>query len=94
MEASYFVVFGFLVAVVAALELSKNSKDRINTLYSFNAFKNNYLLVYSLMMCNLSQFSFLFSFVILLSVLCLSGDVLGYLQVNYIPNLGAEGEPV
>lgn len=36
--------------MVAALELSKNSKDRITTSPTFNAFKNNYLVVYSLMM--------------------------------------------
>ncbi|MFQ6665541.1 hypothetical protein Gotur_032249, partial [Gossypium turneri] len=50
MELFYFVVFGALGAVVAALELSKTSKDRINTSPAFNSFKNNYLLVYSLMM--------------------------------------------
>ncbi|KAK9036629.1 hypothetical protein V6N11_078623 [Hibiscus sabdariffa] len=50
MELFYFMVFGALGAVVAALELSKNSKDRINTSSAFNSFKNNYLLVYSLMM--------------------------------------------
>jgi len=42
--------FGFLAVIVAALELSKSSKDRINTSSAFNAFKNNYLVVYSLMM--------------------------------------------
>ncbi|KAL5539742.1 hypothetical protein UlMin_043843 [Ulmus minor] len=50
MEVLYFLLFGALAAVVAALELSKNSKDRINTSTAFNAFKNNYLLVYSIMM--------------------------------------------
>ncbi|MBA0685324.1 hypothetical protein Goari_012989 [Gossypium aridum] len=50
MELFYFVVFGALGAVVAALELSKSSKDRINTSSAFNSFKNNYLVVYSLMM--------------------------------------------
>ncbi|MBA0768146.1 hypothetical protein Gotri_016973 [Gossypium trilobum] len=50
MELFYFMVFGALSAVVAALELSKNSKDRINTSPAFNSFKNNYLVVYSLMM--------------------------------------------
>jgi hypothetical protein len=50
MELFYILVFGGLAAVVAALELSKSSKDRINTSSAFNAFKNNYLLVYSLMM--------------------------------------------
>jgi MFS family permease len=39
-----------LVAVLAALEFSKSSKDRITTSAAFNAFKNNYLVVYSLMM--------------------------------------------
>uniref|UniRef100_A0A5B7AAC5 Putative molybdate-anion transporter n=1 Tax=Davidia involucrata TaxID=16924 RepID=A0A5B7AAC5_DAVIN len=51
MEIFYFLAFGALGAVVAALELTKTSKDRINnTSTAFNSFKNNYLLVYSLMM--------------------------------------------
>nr|GMC98624.1 molybdate-anion transporter-like [Ipomoea batatas] len=50
MELFYYMVFGCLAAVVAILELSKTSKDRINTSPLFNAFKNNYLVVYSLMM--------------------------------------------
>lgn len=50
MEVFYYLVFGVLGLVVAALELSKNNKDRINTSSAFNSFKNNYLLVYSLMM--------------------------------------------
>ncbi|CAA0813050.1 Major facilitator superfamily protein [Striga hermonthica] len=50
MEIFYYMVFGALAAVVAALELSKSNKDRINTSTAFNSFKNNYLLVYSLMM--------------------------------------------
>ncbi|KAI3469122.1 hypothetical protein Pfo_025785 [Paulownia fortunei] len=50
MEVFYFLVFGALSVVVAALELSKTSKDRVNTSAAFNSFKNNYLLVYSLMM--------------------------------------------
>ncbi|GAB2227595.1 hypothetical protein Droror1_Dr00009420 [Drosera rotundifolia] len=50
MELFYMMVFGSLGAVVAALELSKSNKDRINTSTVFNSFKNNYLLVYSLMM--------------------------------------------
>ncbi|KAH7841638.1 hypothetical protein Vadar_032434 [Vaccinium darrowii] len=50
MEVFYYMVFGILSAVVAALELSKSNKDRINTSQPFNSFKNNYLLVYSLMM--------------------------------------------
>ncbi|KAL2460560.1 Regulator of chromosome condensation (RCC1) family protein [Abeliophyllum distichum] len=40
----------FKAAVVAVLELSKTNKDRINTSSAFELFKNNYLLVYSLMM--------------------------------------------
>ncbi|MFS8003312.1 putative molybdate-anion transporter, MFS transporter superfamily [Helianthus anomalus] len=50
MEIFYWIVFGGLAAVVATMELSKNNKDRINTSSAFNSFKNNYLLVYSLMM--------------------------------------------
>lgn len=50
MELFYYMVFGALAAVVAALELSKTNKDRINTSSVFESFKNNYLLVYSLMM--------------------------------------------
>lgn len=50
MELFFYVVFGGLASLVAALELSKNNKDRINTSTAFNSFKNNYLLVYSLMM--------------------------------------------
>ncbi|KAK9082463.1 hypothetical protein Syun_031387 [Stephania yunnanensis] len=50
MELFYWAVFGGLSLVVAGLELSKNSKDRITTSAAFNAFKNNYVLVYSLMM--------------------------------------------
>ncbi|CAA3005034.1 molybdate-anion transporter-like [Olea europaea var. sylvestris] len=50
MELFYYMVFGALGAVVAALELSKSNKDRVNTSAAFNSFKNNYLLVYSLMM--------------------------------------------
>ncbi|THU47701.1 hypothetical protein C4D60_Mb09t18410 [Musa balbisiana] len=50
MDAFYYLVFGGLAAVVAAMELSKTSRDRVATSSPFNAFKNNYLLVYSLMM--------------------------------------------
>jgi hypothetical protein len=52
MEVYYYLVFGVLVAVLAGLEFSKSSKDRISTSPAFNAFKNNYLVVYSLMMGN------------------------------------------
>ena len=54
MEFFYYTVFGVLAAVVTALELSKTNKDRINTSSAFNSFKNNYLVVYSLMMGNFS----------------------------------------
>ncbi|XP_073018190.1 uncharacterized protein [Primulina eburnea] len=50
MELFYYLVFGAVGAVVAALELSKSNKDRINASASFNSFKNNYVLVYSIMM--------------------------------------------
>ncbi|KAL3846120.1 hypothetical protein ACJIZ3_003523 [Penstemon smallii] len=50
MELFYFMVFGGLAAVVAALEMNKGNNDRINTSSAFNSFKNNYLVVYSLMM--------------------------------------------
>lgn len=50
MEVFYYLVFGVLGLIVAALELSKNNKDRVNTSSAFNSFKNNYLIVYSLMM--------------------------------------------
>ncbi|VAH17153.1 unnamed protein product [Triticum turgidum subsp. durum] len=51
MEVFYYLVFGGLAAVVAALELGKSGKDRVATPTAFNSFKNNYVLVYSLMMC-------------------------------------------
>ncbi|KAJ8446242.1 hypothetical protein Cgig2_016013 [Carnegiea gigantea] len=50
MEMLYYLAFGTLTMVVLVLELSKTNKDRINTSPAFNSFKNNYLLVYSLMM--------------------------------------------
>ncbi|KAH9774948.1 Major facilitator superfamily domain-containing protein 5 [Citrus sinensis] len=50
MESFYFVVFACLAALVVAMELSKNSKDRIGTSSSFNSFMNSYIIVYSLMM--------------------------------------------
>ncbi|KAL1203361.1 hypothetical protein V5N11_031171 [Cardamine amara subsp. amara] len=50
MDIFYYLVFGVMAAVVAALELSKSNKDRINTSSSFNSFKNNYLVVFSIMM--------------------------------------------
>jgi hypothetical protein len=51
MEAFYYAVFAALAAVVAGLELGKGGKDRVATTSAFNAFKNSYVLVYSLMMC-------------------------------------------
>ena len=51
MDLFYYLVFGALSAVVAGLELGKSGKDRVATPTAFNAFKNNYVLVYSLMMC-------------------------------------------
>ncbi|KAG8073140.1 hypothetical protein GUJ93_ZPchr0006g41857 [Zizania palustris] len=50
MEVFYYLVFGGLAAVVAGLELGKSGKDRVTTSQAFNSFKNNYVLVYSLMM--------------------------------------------
>ncbi|KAJ6352892.1 hypothetical protein OIU76_001999 [Salix suchowensis] len=50
MKFFYWMVFGGLAAVVAALELSKTSRDQNSTSSAFSSFKNNYLLVYSLMM--------------------------------------------
>lgn len=50
MEVFYWMVFGGMGIIVAVLELSKNNKDRITTSQAFSSFKNNYLLVYSLMM--------------------------------------------
>ncbi|EHA8587269.1 molybdate-anion transporter [Cocos nucifera] len=50
MEALYYLLFGALSVVVALLEFSKTSKDRISTSVAFNSFKNNYIVVYSLMM--------------------------------------------
>ncbi|CAN6463782.1 unnamed protein product [Victoria cruziana] len=50
MELFYYLLFGSLSVLVVVLELSKTSKDRTATSSSFNSFKNNYLVVYSLMM--------------------------------------------
>jgi len=50
MDLYYYVVFGLQVAVLVALEFGRSGKDRITTSPAFNAFKNNYLVVYSLMM--------------------------------------------
>lgn len=61
MELFYYVVFGAMAAVVAVLELGKSNKDRITTSQAFNSFKNNYILVYSLMM-GMFRFVFFFAF--------------------------------
>ncbi|CAL9146177.1 uncharacterized protein LOC135628827 [Musa acuminata AAA Group] len=50
MEAFYWLLFCWLAVVVAAMELSKTNRDRASTSSAFNSFKNNYILVYSLMM--------------------------------------------
>ncbi|KAM0934405.1 putative molybdate-anion transporter, MFS transporter superfamily [Dioscorea sansibarensis] len=51
MEVFYYLLFGGLSMVVALLELSKTTtKDSITTSSTFSSFKNNYLVVYSLMM--------------------------------------------
>ncbi|KAG0484808.1 hypothetical protein HPP92_008701 [Vanilla planifolia] len=50
MELIYYLLFGILSVVVSLLELSKTSKDRVATSAAFSSFKNNYLVVYSLMM--------------------------------------------
>lgn len=59
----YYLVFGAMSVVVAVLEFSKNNKDRINTSTAFNAFKNNYLVVYSLMMGKLRSDMFLYFYI-------------------------------
>jgi hypothetical protein len=56
MEIFFYVIFGFLAIICAASELSKGQKDKYTTTSSFESFKNNYLLVYSLMMGKLANF--------------------------------------
>ncbi|KAH0864732.1 hypothetical protein HID58_081943, partial [Brassica napus] len=48
MEVFYYLVFGVMAAVVAALKMSKRNKDQ-NTSSPFNSFKT-YVLVFSIMM--------------------------------------------
>lgn len=62
MEMFYFLAFGGFSVVVAALECSKNNKDRIITSPTFNSFKNNYIVVYSLMMGMLKTLAFFILF--------------------------------
>eukprot|EP00245_Coleochaete_scutata_P007785 TRINITY_DN23552_c0_g1_i1.p1 TRINITY_DN23552_c0_g1~~TRINITY_DN23552_c0_g1_i1.p1 ORF type:complete len:468 (-),score=73.65 TRINITY_DN23552_c0_g1_i1:548-1951(-) len=50
MENFFYVLFGLLVVLCAVLEGTKGSKDRVTTTATFTSFKNNYLVVYSLMM--------------------------------------------
>lgn len=66
------MVFGVLGTIVAITELSKSNKDRINTSQPFNSFKNNYLVVYSLMMGDYLPLPFVaFKSVVLVPTLCL-----------------------
>ena len=55
MEAFFWVVFGLLTIVCGGLEFTKGQKDKIQTNSAFEAFKNNYLVVYSLMMGKLGN---------------------------------------
>eukprot|EP00250_Pteridium_aquilinum_P007043 c16842_g1_i1 orf=723-2114(-) len=50
METFYIALFLALLLIVGAVELGKSRKDRIITNAAFSAFKNNYLVVYCLMM--------------------------------------------
>lgn len=78
MEIFYYLVFGVLSLVVAALELSKTSIDRITTSSAFNSFKNNYLVVYSLMMGMKDlNFSHLIPFWVVV-ILCKNGSFIAF----------------
>ena len=50
MESFYWVTFAVLVALCGALELSKQREAKVVSNASFKAFRNNYLVVYALMM--------------------------------------------
>ncbi|MCO5557381.1 hypothetical protein L7F22_010944 [Adiantum nelumboides] len=50
METFYIALFVALVLFLGAVELGKSKKDRIVTNAAFSSFKNNYLVVYCLMM--------------------------------------------
>ena len=50
METFYWAVFGGLLAAVIALQISNRSAAKLQTSDAFKAFKNNYLVVYCLMM--------------------------------------------
>lgn len=50
MESFYLVMFAGLVCLCVVLELSKQRDGKIVSDVAFRAFRNNYLLVYALMM--------------------------------------------
>ncbi|GJP56872.1 hypothetical protein CLOM_g15918 [Closterium sp. NIES-68] len=50
MEFFFYALFALLLALCCGLEFSKGQNDRVQTSSAFEAFKNNYLVVYCLMM--------------------------------------------
>lgn len=50
METLYWVLFAALIAVCAFVEFGKGAKDKLQTSSAFLAFRNNYIVVYCLMM--------------------------------------------
>jgi len=50
METLYWVLFGVLVVGCAIVEFGKGAKDKLQTSSAFLAFRNNYIVVYCLMM--------------------------------------------
>ncbi|CAI5955813.1 unnamed protein product [Closterium sp. NIES-64] len=50
MEIFYWLVFAALLALCVALEVTKGQRDRVVTSQAFEAFKNNYLVIYCFMM--------------------------------------------
>eukprot|EP00271_Cylindrocystis_brebissonii_P002633 TRINITY_DN133_c0_g1_i3.p1 TRINITY_DN133_c0_g1~~TRINITY_DN133_c0_g1_i3.p1 ORF type:complete len:447 (+),score=95.66 TRINITY_DN133_c0_g1_i3:116-1456(+) len=50
MESFFYAVFAVLLMACLGLELTKGSKDKVGGTPAFHAMKNNYLVVYSLMM--------------------------------------------
>lgn len=50
MEIFYVVVFGVLAVCAAVLETTKKTSNVDNSSKEFSRFKNNYVLVYALMM--------------------------------------------
>ncbi|PKA60710.1 hypothetical protein AXF42_Ash006344 [Apostasia shenzhenica] len=83
MDLFYYLLFGGLSVVVALLELSKTSKDRVATSSAFTSFKNNYLVVYSLMMGSYSRSLLSRSQVSLTGVCILAGPYVYYLYSQY-----------